>query len=41
MQGQLNIVKTILENEKVCRYIGESTPLMLSSRTEHLEIMKP
>lgn len=40
MQGHLNIVKTILESEKVFQYIGEFTPLMLSSRRGHLEIMK-
>ena len=39
-QGQLNIVKTILESEKVYQYIGEFTPLMLSSRRGHIEVMK-
>lgn len=39
MQGQLNIVKTILEGEKVYQCIGEFTPLMLSSSRGHLEIM--
>ncbi|QEY22439.1 hypothetical protein D0S48_18235 [Psychrobacillus sp. AK 1817] len=39
-QGQLNIVKTILESERVYQYIGQFTPLMLSSSRGHLEIMK-